>query len=150
MAGELNAPSHVPAREPSFSSPLRGPESLRALLNFCKSHPHPPLPIPGYTAILIGQQLALDARLVSYEKDLFWLIAAKRFLWQASQGSRVKGVPQARLDRRVGGVRDEGKALVGACSTVGGSGNVVVHTCNRSAPSPPALAEPASGVGGCA
>ncbi|KAF5835936.1 hypothetical protein DUNSADRAFT_6647 [Dunaliella salina] len=55
----------------------------------------------GYSAILIGQKLPKDGRLVTYEKDLFWFLAAKRFLWQASQGSNVKSRPEERLDRKV-------------------------------------------------
>jgi hypothetical protein len=45
----------------------------------------------GYTAILIAQQLAEDARLVSIEKELSWVLVAKRFLWQASQGDKNAG-----------------------------------------------------------
>eukprot|EP00983_Pelagomonas_calceolata_P128496 1161516-Pelagomonas_calceolata.AAC.4 len=57
--------------------------------------------LAGYSAILIGQKLPKDGRLVTYERDLFWFLAAKRFLWQASQGSNVKNRPEERLDRKV-------------------------------------------------
>jgi len=56
----------------------------------------------GYSAILIGQKLPPGGKLVTFEKDLFWFLAAKRFLWQASQGSSVKSRPELRLDRNVG------------------------------------------------
>jgi hypothetical protein len=36
------------------------------------------------------QVLPAGGRLVSLEKDLSWLLVAKRFLWQASQGSKNK------------------------------------------------------------
>lgn len=34
--------------------------------------------------------LPADGQLVSLEKDLSWLLVAKRFLWQASQGEKDK------------------------------------------------------------
>jgi hypothetical protein len=36
------------------------------------------------------QVLPAGGRLVSLEKDLSWLLVAKRFLWQASQGTKNK------------------------------------------------------------
>ncbi|KAF6253956.1 S-adenosyl-L-methionine-dependent methyltransferase [Scenedesmus sp. NREL 46B-D3] len=44
----------------------------------------------GYSAIKIAQVLPPGGRLVSIEKDVSWLLVAKRFLWQASQGQNNK------------------------------------------------------------
>lgn len=54
----------------------------------------------GYSALLVAQCLEPGARLVSYEKDLLWLLAAKRFMWQASQGEKNKAA-EARIGDRV-------------------------------------------------
>ncbi|GBF93260.1 hypothetical protein Rsub_05992 [Raphidocelis subcapitata] len=44
----------------------------------------------GYSAISIGQALPEGARLISLEKEASWWLAAKRFVWQASEGSGAK------------------------------------------------------------
>ena len=44
-------------------------------------------PLPGYSALLIAQSLPPSGRLISIERDLTWVLTAKRFMWQASQGS---------------------------------------------------------------
>ncbi|GLC37907.1 hypothetical protein PLESTB_001503700 [Pleodorina starrii] len=51
----------------------------------------------GYSALLMAQALPPGGRVVSFEKDLTWLLVAKRFMWQASQGEKNAG-----LDTRVG------------------------------------------------
>eukprot|EP01023_Acetabularia_acetabulum_P007627 TRINITY_DN13351_c0_g1_i6.p2 TRINITY_DN13351_c0_g1~~TRINITY_DN13351_c0_g1_i6.p2 ORF type:complete len:369 (-),score=56.17 TRINITY_DN13351_c0_g1_i6:245-1351(-) len=42
----------------------------------------------GYSAIIIGQVLNEDSKLISMETDWKWALAAKRFLWQASRGQK--------------------------------------------------------------
>jgi len=44
----------------------------------------------GYSAILIARALPPGSRLVSMESDLKFVLASKRFLWQASQGEANK------------------------------------------------------------
>ncbi|KXZ55204.1 hypothetical protein GPECTOR_3g348 [Gonium pectorale] len=51
----------------------------------------------GYSALLMAQALPPGGRVVTFEKDLLWVLAAKRFMWQASQGEKNRG-----LDSRVG------------------------------------------------
>eukprot|EP00898_Chlorokybus_atmophyticus_P008897 jgi/Chlat1/9008/Chrsp94S08288 len=43
----------------------------------------------GYSAIVMGRALAPDARLISFEKDIKWALAAKRFVWQSKLADRV-------------------------------------------------------------
>eukprot|EP00877_Chromochloris_zofingiensis_P002138 jgi/Chrzof1/11925/Cz06g14250.t1 len=45
----------------------------------------------GYSAILIAQALPPSSCLISIEKDLTWVLVAKRFLWQSSQGEKKDG-----------------------------------------------------------
>lgn len=45
----------------------------------------------GYSAILMAGAVPQGARITSYEKDLTWVLVAKRFVWQASQGKKRAG-----------------------------------------------------------
>ncbi|KAG2448509.1 hypothetical protein HYH02_006400 [Chlamydomonas schloesseri] len=45
----------------------------------------------GYSALLMAQVLPPGGRIVTFEKDLSWALAAKRFMWQASQGEKNQG-----------------------------------------------------------
>jgi hypothetical protein len=62
--------------------------------------PRPTHPVPPALPCL--QALPPGARIISIEKELSWVLAAKRFLWQASQGEKSQGAEQ-RLGDRVGG-----------------------------------------------
>lgn len=42
----------------------------------------------GYSALLMAQVLPRGSKLITVEKDLVWVLVAKRFLWQASQGQK--------------------------------------------------------------
>lgn len=53
----------------------------------------------GYSAITIAQALSEGSRVVTIEKDLKFVLAAKRFCWQANQGTRAPGEP--RVGKRV-------------------------------------------------
>lgn len=46
----------------------------------------------SYSALLMAQAMAPEARLVSYESDWKWALVAKRFVWQATQGDKLKPV----------------------------------------------------------
>lgn len=48
----------------------------------------PSTPVPsGYSAITIAQSLLQPgSKLLSFERELQWVLVSKRFLWQASQG----------------------------------------------------------------
>lgn len=54
----------------------------------------------GYSAVLIAQQLPLTGRLISFEKDLVWALVGKRYMWQASQGSKSRD-PYPRIGQNV-------------------------------------------------
>ena len=43
----------------------------------------------GYSALTIAKALPPSGKLISIEKDLQWVLAAKRFVWQASQGEKA-------------------------------------------------------------
>ena len=43
----------------------------------------------GYSALTIAKALPPSGKLISIEKDLQWVLAAKRFMWQASQGEKA-------------------------------------------------------------
>jgi len=53
----------------------------------------------GYSALLMAQVLPPGGRIISMEKDLTWVLVAKRFMWQASQGERNAGLQQRIGDR---------------------------------------------------
>lgn len=42
----------------------------------------------GYSALLIAQAMGPGRQLVSIEADWKWALAAKRFVWQATQGDK--------------------------------------------------------------
>ncbi|GFH10908.1 uncharacterized protein HaLaN_06312 [Haematococcus lacustris] len=63
----------------------------------------------GYSALTIAQQLPRGGRLVSFEKEWTWWLAARRFMWQASQGQE-----QAAAADRVGNKAAEASLEVGA------------------------------------
>ena len=44
----------------------------------------------GYSALLIAQGLPAGACLITMEADWKWVLAAKRFVWQAMSGERRK------------------------------------------------------------
>lgn len=46
----------------------------------------------GYSALLIAKAMAPEARLVTLESDWKWALVAKRFVWQATQGDKLKPV----------------------------------------------------------
>ncbi len=47
----------------------------------------------------MAQALPPGGRVVTFEKDLTWVLVAKRFMWQASQGSRNAGLAEKIGDR---------------------------------------------------
>ncbi|KAG2444930.1 hypothetical protein HXX76_001666 [Chlamydomonas incerta] len=53
----------------------------------------------GYSALLMAQALPPGGRIVTFEKDLSWALAAKRFMWQASQGEKNQGLGSRVGDR---------------------------------------------------
>ncbi|WIA39476.1 hypothetical protein OEZ86_005574 [Tetradesmus obliquus] len=74
--------------------PFLGPKKAAIIQQLLQQH-QPQLAVEvgtmaGYSAIKIAQVLPPGGRLVSIEKDLSWLLVAKRFLWQASQGEANK------------------------------------------------------------
>ena len=72
----------------NVSPPITGYSPLlTALLNtLLTNRPH----ITGYSALLIAQALPPSGRVISIERDLTWVLSAKRFMWQASQGDGQK------------------------------------------------------------
>ena len=51
----------------------------------------------GYSALLIAKAMAPGARLVTLESDWKWALVAKRFVWQATQGDKLKPVRRCHL-----------------------------------------------------
>ena len=50
----------------------------------------------GYSALLIAQAMGPGCQLVSIEADWKWALAAKRFVWQATQGDKSSKPVRAR------------------------------------------------------
>jgi len=71
------------------------------------AHPHNWIPKSSTNTPLppqiIQQALPDTSKLISLENNLQWLLAAKRFVWQASQGSEVRAGKQVPLYEKVGG-----------------------------------------------
>ncbi len=42
----------------------------------------------GYSALTMAQALGPDGQVISLESDWKWALAAKRFVWQATQGDK--------------------------------------------------------------
>ena len=43
----------------------------------------------GYSALLIAQAMGPGRQLITFESDWKWALAAKRFVWQATQGDKT-------------------------------------------------------------
>lgn len=42
----------------------------------------------GYSTLVMAQAMGPDAHIISLEADWKWALAAKRFVWQATQGDK--------------------------------------------------------------
>ncbi len=71
---------------------------------------HVPIQSPVYIRLL--QVLPPGARIISIEKELSWVLVAKRFLWQASQGSKASGAQQ-KVGDKVRGLGAAGRTCAG-------------------------------------
>ncbi|GHP06135.1 hypothetical protein PPROV_000488200 [Pycnococcus provasolii] len=83
--------------------PSIGPVKGRLLQSLVREH-NPSLVVEvgtflGYSALTIAQALSEGSRVVTIDNDLRFVLAAKRFCWQANQGTRADGQP--RVGRRV-------------------------------------------------
>ncbi|CAD7703584.1 unnamed protein product [Ostreobium quekettii] len=83
--------------------PFVGPEKGAILQSLVKEK-RPKLVVEvgtlcGYSAILIAQVLPPGSRLWTYEVDWKWVLVAKRFLWQASQGSKNAALAETISDK---------------------------------------------------
>ncbi|PNW88683.1 hypothetical protein CHLRE_01g040300v5 [Chlamydomonas reinhardtii] len=76
----------------------------------------------GYSALLMAQALPPGGRIVTFEKDLSWALAAKRFMWQASQGEKNQGVSSRVGDRVSVEWGDAREKLAGVLQRAGGPG----------------------------
>jgi predicted O-methyltransferase YrrM len=91
MAAADNLPSIGPAKGDALAALVREARPRRVLEvgTFL-----------GYSAIRMAQALPDDdARVVSVERELRFVLSARRFLWQCNQGERAPG--EARIGRRV-------------------------------------------------
>jgi predicted O-methyltransferase YrrM len=91
MAAADNLPSVGPAKGDALAALIREtkPRSVLEIGTFL-----------GYSAIRMAQALPDDgARVVSVERELRFVLSARRFLWQCNQGERAPGEP--RVGRRV-------------------------------------------------
>ena len=48
--------------------------------------------LAGYSALQIAQAMPAEGKLVTLESDWKWALVAKRFVWQAAQGDKLKPV----------------------------------------------------------
>ena len=60
----------------------------------------------GYSALKIAQVMPSGARVTSFESDWKWALVAKRFVWQATQGSRRQSKPLSAINVQWGDARE--------------------------------------------
>ena len=53
----------------------------------------------GYSALLIAQAMGPGRQLITIESDWKWALAAKRFVWQATQGDKSSKPVRLTLSR---------------------------------------------------
>ena len=52
----------------------------------------------GYSALTMAQALGPDGQVISLESDWKWALAAKRFVWQATQGDKGSKPVRSAID----------------------------------------------------
>ena len=92
--------------------PFIGPEKgalLQQIIRECKPHQVVEVgSMAGYSALTMAQALGPDGQVISLESDWKWALAAKRFVWQATQGDKSSMPVSLIVDSR---------ALAGAVQT---------------------------------
>lgn len=94
----------------------------------CRQPDHVVTLSPAHTLLL--QVLPPGSRVISIEKELSWVLVAKRFLWQASQGSKAGGAQQKVGDKVSGGLGASGMGWDGR-SCAGRSCRSAGHCVDR-------------------